>query len=141
MRKILMKKQAGFTLIELIMVIVILSFLGVVAIPLYVDLRTEARAANEQGVVAGIRAGLLTYFVDPARGNRTSYPGDLDPGITTWPTTCDTTNACFTGVLTQGGVTDGNWSKLSAATYRSPASTTNVWTYTPGTGNFQKTTN
>lgn len=133
-----MKNQKGFTLIELVMVIVILAILGAVAIPQFVNLQGEARLANEAGVAGGVRAGILTYFIDPARGNRTIYPPALD-GLAAG-TVCSTASPCFTTVLTQGGITD-QWTKLTATTYRSSASGTNVWTYTPATGNFQKTSN
>ena len=134
--KQLLKTQSGFTLIELIMVIVILAILGAVAIPKYVDLSADAKSANESGVAAGIRAGLTTYFVDPARGNRTSYPATLDSAGNA---ACTTANICFDTVLAQGGITD-QWTKLSGTTYRSPVNGSNIWTYTPATGNFQKTT-
>jgi len=46
-----MKNRAGFTLIELIMVIVILGILSAVAIPKYIDLQAEAREASADGVL------------------------------------------------------------------------------------------
>lgn len=44
------KQQAGFTLIELIMVIVVLGILVVVAIPKYADLKREAIISTMHGI-------------------------------------------------------------------------------------------
>ena len=43
---VVMKKQSGFTLIELVIVVVILGFLAVTAIPKFLDLTDQSKQAN-----------------------------------------------------------------------------------------------
>lgn len=54
MRKI--NKQAGFTLIELIMVIVILGVLSAFALPRFADLGGQARASTINGAAGAMKA-------------------------------------------------------------------------------------
>ncbi len=50
--------EAGFTMIELLMVIMIVSMLGATALPQFLDLRKEARIAAVQNYVSSVRAGI-----------------------------------------------------------------------------------
>ncbi|MBV7471570.1 MULTISPECIES: prepilin-type N-terminal cleavage/methylation domain-containing protein [Aeromonas] len=51
-----MKKQAGFTLIELVIVIIILGILAVTAAPKFLNLQDDAKAAAAQGVQAALQS-------------------------------------------------------------------------------------
>lgn len=53
-------RQGGFTLIEMLMVIVLVAILSAVAIPQFVDYRTEARNASTYTALSVIRTGITS---------------------------------------------------------------------------------
>ncbi len=53
-----MEKQKGFTLVELVVVIVILGLLAAAALPRFINVTDEARAASVNGVAGGLRSAV-----------------------------------------------------------------------------------
>jgi len=66
------RDQRGFTLIEIIMVIVLLGIIAAIAIPKYVDLRTEAADATAKGIVGAIVSSAAIGYADLVTHNSSS---------------------------------------------------------------------
>ena len=75
------RNNGGFTLIELIVVIVILGILAVTAAPKFIDLQSDARLATLNGMKAAINSAVsLTYGKSLVKGVE-KYPSDKKVSI------------------------------------------------------------
>ena len=58
------KKQQGFTLIELMIVVAIIGILAAIAIPAYQDYTKRAQISEGLTLSAGAKTGIAEYFAD-----------------------------------------------------------------------------
>ena len=124
-------RSAGYSRLEIAFILVLVLFVGLLAVTKYFDISREAEQAMEPGLIEGVRDGIAAYAEESrSRGNSQHYPTVLDeaePGAST------SRDLFFDRVLEKGVAVEG-WSKLERNQYRTPSGKRIV--YNPQTGEF-----
>lgn len=119
-----MRNEKGFTLIEIVMVIVILGILAAVAIPRFINLQTEARAAALQGVTGSAASAMAVNYAGCVAGSAACVAVD----------NCNDTAAIMLGGLPTGYT-------VADAAIAAPVGTTATCTVTQTDGGATATFN
>ena len=136
-----MKNKNGFTIIELIMVMIIIGVLAAVAIPRFQDIVIESEVAVEQRIIQTIYDGLETYARERyvANGVR-SWPDNPFEALSKLPPDYDADNFVLTNMKDRDWIFTGNGNNEAynnTIAHLRKSDSIAVWKYDPNTGEIE----
>ncbi len=126
------KRNKGFTLIELIMIIVCIGVLSFLALPKFIDISAETQSASESEMVGNVNTALQLVYSENMVNGSASYPSTLDDAD---EGPSSSSNPFFTNVM-QNAYRGDQWEKDGDGDYIGPAG--NTYVYDSSTGTFEK---
>ena len=98
-----MKKQQGFTLIELMIVVAIIGILAAIAIPAYQDYTIRAQVSEGLNLAGGAKAAVSEFTMDRGRFPTTNAIAGISASASIqgkYVTTVNVTNTATSGIIT-----------------------------------------
>jgi prepilin-type N-terminal cleavage/methylation domain-containing protein len=134
-----MTKRNGFTLVEILIVVVILGILAAIVIPQFSDASEEAKLSSLVSDLQSIRSQIQLYKVQHSHGDSLNIPGtvsgvDFEAAMTTY-TIANGTSATTQAPDPNGGVYGPYLQKIPTNPFNdSDTVTSGTTTPAPGTG-------